>query len=141
MKCPICNGVMKRMQDKVRFTAYRCSSCGEELMDMSQLKQLVDEIDPIAVSDHLSWSSVDGQFFNDLLPLPYTEEALVHFCRKVEQVQEYLGRQMLIENPSSYLKFSESTWSEPEFLREVARRTGCGLLLDVNNVFVSAINL
>ncbi|WP_255724916.1 DUF692 domain-containing protein [Photobacterium sp. OFAV2-7] len=107
---------------------------------LSQLKQLVDEIDPIAVSDHLSWSSVDGQFFNDLLPLPYTEEALVHFCRKVEQVQEYLGRQMLIENPSSYLSFASSAIPEWEFLHQVQQRTGCGLLLDLNNIYVSAFN-
>lgn len=107
---------------------------------LSQLKQLVDEIDPIAVSDHLSWSSVDGQFFNDLLPLPYTEEALVHFCRKVEQVQDYLGRQMLIENPSSYLSFASSAIPEWEFLHQVQQRTGCGLLLDLNNIYVSAFN-
>jgi len=107
---------------------------------LSQLKQLVDEINPIAVSDHLSWSSVDGQFFNDLLPLPYTEEALNHFCRKVEQVQEYLGCQMLIENPSSYLSFANSAIPEWEFLHQVQQRTGCGLLLDLNNIYVSAFN-
>nr|WP_083651711.1 DUF692 domain-containing protein [Photobacterium proteolyticum] len=107
---------------------------------LSQLKQLVDEIDPIAVSDHLSWSSVDGQFFNDLLPLPYTEEALEHFCHKVEQVQDYLGRQMLIENPSSYLSFASSAIPEWEFLHQVQQRTGCGLLLDLNNIYVSAFN-
>ena len=107
---------------------------------LNQLKQLVDEIDPIAVSDHLSWSSVDGQFFNDLLPLPYTEEALNHFCRKVEQVQDYLGRQMLIENPSSYLSFANSAIPEWEFLHQVQQRTGCGLLLDLNNIYVSAFN-
>lgn len=107
---------------------------------LSQLKQLVDEINPIAVSDHLSWSSVDGQFFNDLLPLPYTEEALTHFCRKVEQVQDFLGRQMLIENPSSYLSFASSEIPEWEFLHQVQQRTGCGLLLDLNNIYVSAFN-
>ncbi|MCW8331103.1 DUF692 domain-containing protein [Photobacterium sp. SDRW27] len=105
-----------------------------------QLKHLVDEINPIAVSDHLSWSSVDGQFFNDLLPLPYTEAALQHFCRKVEQVQEFLGRQMLIENPSSYLSFAHSEIPEWEFLHQVQQRTGCGLLLDLNNIYVSAFN-
>lgn len=105
-----------------------------------QLKQLVDEINPIAVSDHLSWSSVNGQFFNDLLPLPYTEEALIHFCQKVEQVQDFLGRQMLIENPSSYLSFANSEIPEWEFLHQVQQRTGCGLLLDLNNIYVSAFN-
>lgn len=105
-----------------------------------QLKQLVDDIEPFAVSDHLSWSSVDGQFFNDLLPLPYTEDALAHFCHKVGQVQDFLGRQMLIENPSSYLSFAHSEIPEWEFLREVQQRTGCGLLLDLNNIYVSAFN-
>ena len=95
---------------------------------LAKLKQLVDEIDPIAVSDHLSWSSVDGQYFNDLLPLPYTEEALTHFCNKVNQVQDILGRQFLVENPSSYLGFKHSTIPEWEFLRAVQQRTGCGLL-------------
>ncbi|MCQ1057896.1 DUF692 domain-containing protein [Photobacterium sp. ZSDE20] len=107
---------------------------------LSRLKQLVDEIDPIAVSDHLSWSSVDGQYFNDLLPLPYTEEALAHFCHKVEQVQDTLGRQLLVENPSSYLSFNHSTIPEWEFLRAVQQRTGCGLLLDLNNIYVSSFN-
>ncbi|PSW09049.1 hypothetical protein C9J01_22055 [Photobacterium rosenbergii] len=107
---------------------------------LGQLKQLVDEINPIAVSDHLSWSSVDGQYFNDLLPLPYTEEALAHFCRKVEQVQEALGRQLLVENPSSYLSFNHSTIPEWEFLRAVQQRTGCGLLFDLNNIYVSSFN-
>ena len=107
---------------------------------LSQLKQLVEEINPIAVSDHLSWSSVDGQYFNDLLPLPYTEEALAHFCRKVEQVQDTLGRQLLVENPSSYLSFNHSTIPEWEFLRAVQQRTGCGLLFDLNNIYVSSFN-
>ncbi|WEM44082.1 DUF692 domain-containing protein [Photobacterium sp. DA100] len=107
---------------------------------LSQLKQLVNDINPIAVSDHLSWSSVDGRYFNDLLPLPYTEEALAHFCCKVEQVQDALGRQMLVENPSSYLSFNHSTIPEWEFLRAVQQRTGCGLLLDLNNIYVSSFN-
>lgn len=107
---------------------------------LSQLIQLVNDINPIAVSDHLSWSSVDGRYFNDLLPLPYTEEALAHFCCKVEQVQDALGRQMLVENPSSYLSFNHSTIPEWEFLRAVQQRTGCGLLLDLNNIYVSSFN-
>lgn len=105
-----------------------------------QLKHLVDEINPIAVSDHLSWSSVDGQFFNDLLPLPYTEEALDNFCHKVDQVQHFLGRQFLVENPSSYLSFQPSAMPEWEFLHQVQQRTECGLLLDLNNIYVSAFN-
>ncbi|KLV07810.1 hypothetical protein ABT56_04310 [Photobacterium aquae] len=107
---------------------------------LCQLKGLIDELAPIAVSDHLSWSSVDGEYFNDLLPLPYTEEALSHFCRKVEQVQDFLGRRLLVENPSSYLQFSHSTIPEWEFLNHVQQRTGCGLLLDLNNIYVSAFN-
>ncbi|WP_281545938.1 DUF692 domain-containing protein [Grimontia sp. SpTr1] len=107
---------------------------------LGKLKQLVDTIDPLFISDHLSWSSVDGEYFNDLLPLPYTEEALEVFCRNVDATQDYLSRQMLVENPSSYLSFSHSTIPEWEFLAEVARRTGCGLLLDLNNIHVSAFN-
>ncbi|MGF1683040.1 DUF692 domain-containing protein [Photobacterium minamisatsumaniensis] len=107
---------------------------------LMQLKQLIDEIQPIAISDHLSWSSIDGQFFNDLLPLPYTEEALNVFCQKVMQVQDYLGRPMLIENPSSYLSFNHSTIPEWEFLHQVQQRTDCGLLLDLNNIYVSGLN-
>ncbi|MFD2179178.1 DUF692 domain-containing protein [Veronia pacifica] len=107
---------------------------------LAQLKTLVDAVNPILVSEHLSWSSVDGQYFNDLLPLPYTEEALDVFCRNVSQTQDYLGRQLLVENPSSYLSFSHSTMPEWEFLVEVQRRTQCGLLLDLNNIHVSAFN-
>jgi hypothetical protein len=92
------------------------------------------------VSEHLSWSSVGGRYLNDLLPLPYTEEALDHVVSRIEQVQEFLGRQILIENPSTYLQFVESIIPEWEFLAEVARRSGCGILLDVNNIHVSARN-
>lgn len=107
---------------------------------LAQLRRLVNEINPIAVSEHLSWSSVNGQFFNDLLPLPYTEEALTHFCLKVDQVQETLNRQLLVENPSSYLSFNHSTIPEWTFLSAVQKRTGCGLLLDLNNIYVSSFN-
>ena len=100
----------------------------------------MQRLEPGFVSDHLSWGSVHGRYFNDLLPLPYTEEALRHFCWRVIDAQEFLGRRILIENPSTYLQFAESTIPEPEFLREVARITGCGILLDVNNVHVSAFN-
>lgn len=107
---------------------------------LAQLKQLADEIGPVRISEHLSWSSVAGRYYNDLLPLPYTGEALVHFCGKVSQVQEALGRPILIENPSSYLLAAHGEWSEWDFLAEVQRRTGCGLLLDLNNLYVSAHN-
>ncbi len=108
---------------------------------LARLKHLVDWLKPASFSEHLAWSTHDSQFYNDLLPLPYTDKSLARICDHIDQVQEQLGRQMLLENPSSYLAFAESTWEEPAFLAEIARRTGCGLLLDVNNVFVSATNL
>ena len=107
---------------------------------LAKLKALIDRIEPGLVSDHLSWSSVNGCYLNDLLPLPYTEEALRHFCGRVGEVQDYLGREILIENPSTYLEYCESTIPECEFLREVAAVAGCKILLDVNNIYVSAIN-
>lgn len=107
---------------------------------LESLKNLIARFDPLFVSDHLCWSSVDGIYLNDLLPLPYTEEALVHFSERVKRVQDYLGRELLIENPSSYLQYKHSTIDEAEFLAEVVARSGCGLLLDVNNVYVSAMN-
>ncbi|CAH7116333.1 conserved hypothetical protein [Vibrio chagasii] len=105
-----------------------------------QLKALIDDIEPFLVSDHLSWSQTGGHYFNDLLPLPYTEEALDVFCRNVIDVQDNLQRPMLIENPSSYLAFKHSTIPEWEFLAEVQKRTECRLLLDFNNIFVSSFN-
>ncbi|MBY6081715.1 MNIO family bufferin maturase [Ruegeria arenilitoris] len=108
---------------------------------LARLKHLVGWLNPASFSEHLAWSTHDSQFLNDLLPLPYTDATLARICDHIDQVQQTVGRQMVLENPSSYLAFAESTWSEPDFLREIARRTGCGLLLDVNNVFVSATNL
>jgi uncharacterized protein (UPF0276 family) len=108
---------------------------------LSRLKHLVDWLNPASFSEHLAWSTHDNHFLNDLLPLPYTGATLTKVARQISQVQDTLGRQMLLENPSSYLAFAESTLSEPDFLRELVARTGCGLLLDVNNVFVSATNL
>ncbi|UWQ15458.1 DUF692 domain-containing protein [Aliiroseovarius sp. M344] len=117
---------------------------GETRLDpehLARLRKLVDWLNPAKFSEHLAWSTHDGAFLNDLLPLPYTTQTIARITAHINEVQENLGRKMLLENPSSYLAFAESTWSEPDFLREVARRTGCGLLLDVNNVFVSATNL
>ena len=111
-----------------------------DAMHLARLAHLVQMVEPVFVSEHLSWGSINGVHFNDLLPLPYTEEALDHFCLHVRQVQDYLGRKILIENPSSYLRYRHSTIPESEFLAAVSRRTGAGLLLDVNNVFVSACN-
>lgn len=107
---------------------------------LQSLKQLIDIFQPALVSDHLSWSSLQGQFFNDLLPVPYTKEALFYFVNNLNQIQEHLQRQILIENPSSYLEYNESEMSEPEFINEIVKQTGCGLLLDLNNVYVSATN-
>lgn len=117
---------------------------GEAALDaghLARLKQLCDWLQPASFSEHLAWSTHDSHFLNDLLPLPFTTATLHRVADHIDQVQEALGRRMLLENPSSYLAFAESTWSETDFLDEVARRTGCGLLLDVNNVFVSATNL
>jgi len=107
---------------------------------LQQLKELIDEVQPLFVSDHLSWSESGGHYFNDLLPLPYTEEALEVFCRNVLTVQDAIKRPILIENPSSYLQFNHSTITEWEFLVQVQQRTECRLLLDLNNVHVSAFN-
>ncbi len=108
---------------------------------LARLKHLVGWLNPASFSEHLAWSTHDAHFLNDLLPLPYTERTLRRVVSHIDQVQDVLGRQMLLENPSSYLAFAESTLSETDFLAEVVTRTGCGLLLDVNNVFVSATNL
>jgi len=107
---------------------------------LDKLKRLIARYRPALVSDHLSWSAVDGRYLNDLLPLPYTEEALALVASRIEEAQHYLDRQLLIENPSTYLQFVESTIPEVEFLGALVERTGCALLLDVNNVYVSARN-
>lgn len=107
---------------------------------LARLRRLCDRYEPESFSEHLAWSSHGAEYLNDLLPLPYTPETLRLVCDHVDQVQEALGRQMLLENPATYLSFAQSTIDETAFLNEVARRTGCGLLLDVNNVFVSCTN-
>lgn len=117
------------------------SAEGVDLRHLDRLVGLVRRIEPALVSEHLSWSIAGGTYLNHLLPLPYTEESLALVCRHVSQAQEALKRRLLIENPSSYLRFRHSPIPEPEFLGEVARRTGCGLLCDVNNVFVTCHNL
>lgn len=107
---------------------------------LARLAHLCTWLNPASFSEHLAWSTHDGAYFNDLLPLPYTNATLAQVAAHVAQVQDALGRRMLLENPSSYLAFAESDWDEVDFLAEIARRTGCGLLLDVNNVHVSATN-
>jgi uncharacterized protein len=107
---------------------------------LARLKTLIARHHPESFSEHLAWSSHGGIYYNDLLPLPYTEETLARVVAHVDEVQAVLGRQLLLENPSTYLQFAESAIPEVEFLKEISDRTGCGLLLDVNNVFVQAKN-
>lgn len=116
---------------------------GERDIDAAHLERfaaLVDHYKPALVSEHLAWSTHDDIFYNDLLPVPYTRETLERVVRHVSQVQDRTGRQILIENPSTYVTFAESTMPEVEFMEQIARRSGCGLLFDVNNVYVSATN-
>jgi hypothetical protein len=117
------------------------SAEGLDSAHLARVAALVKRLEPCWVSDHLSWSVSGGRYFNDLLPLPYTEEALDVVVGNVGQLQDALGRQVSIENPSCYLGFAHSTLSEPAFLSELARRSGCGLLLDANNIVVTAHNL
>ncbi len=117
---------------------------GEEPLDrahLKRLKKLNDRVQPAVFSEHLAWSTHDSEFLNDLLPLPYTADTLTRVANHIDEVQNTLGRQMLLENPSSYLAFAESTLSESDFLAELVHKTNCGLLLDINNVFVSSTNL
>jgi uncharacterized protein (UPF0276 family) len=117
------------------------SAEGVDRRHLSRIKGLVDRFQPAMVSEHLAWSQAGGAYLNHLLPLPYTEESLAAVCRNVEEVQTTLGRRVLVENPSGYLRFAASTIPEPEFLSALAARTGCGLLCDVNNIHVTAENL
>jgi uncharacterized protein (UPF0276 family) len=107
---------------------------------LARLARVAERYQPAVVSEHLAWSTHDGAFLNDLLPLPYTDETLGRVCEHIDLVQTTLKRTMLLENPSTYVAFAETTMNETDFLREIVRRTGCGLLLDVNNIFVSATN-
>ena len=107
---------------------------------LHKLKALIARFEPGLVSEHLCWSSVNGRYLNDLLPLPYTEEALSHVTDRIRRVQDFLGRRILIENLSSYLQYTHSTIPEWEFIAEVARKSDCDILLDVNNVYVSSVN-
>jgi uncharacterized protein (UPF0276 family) len=116
------------------------SADGIDAAHLQRFRDLVRSTQPAFVSEHLSWSVVDGAYLNDLLPLPYTEEALRIVARNIDIVQEALGRAILIENPSRYLRLTHSTIAEPEFIAQLVRRTGCHLLCDVNNIYVSSIN-
>lgn len=108
---------------------------------LDRLKRLVDQFEPAQFSEHLAWSSHDGAYLNDLLPLSYTYKSLARVVQHVDQLQTVLKRKVLIENPSSYIGFADAELPETEFLRELCSRSGCGLLLDVNNIFVSSVNL
>jgi uncharacterized protein len=116
------------------------SADGLDARHLDKLDRLVRRIEPALVSDHLCWGRIAGTHLNDLLPLPFTDEALAIVCRHVDAVQTRLQRRFLVENVSSYLTWNESSMAEAEFVAEVARRTGCGLLVDVNNIHVNAVN-
>jgi uncharacterized protein (UPF0276 family) len=107
---------------------------------LSRLKELSDDIEPMWISDHICWTGVDGKNLHDLYPLPYTEEAIIHIVKKIDQAQNFLGRQMLIENVSSYIHFENAEMTEWEFVKEIAERADCGILLDINNIYVSGRN-
>lgn len=116
---------------------------GEQPLDKAHLQRLADlnrRYEPGLFSEHLAWSTHETTYFNDLLPVPYDAATLGRVCDHIDEVQEVVGRRMLLENPSTYVAFAQSTMSELEFLSEITRRTGCGLLLDVNNVYVSCTN-
>jgi uncharacterized protein len=136
---------LRHLQDQFPISVHGVglSIGGEGPLDtdhLDRLKTLCDWVNPASFSEHLAWSTHDAEFLNDLLPLPYTQKTLGTVVSHVQQVQEKLGRRMLLENPSTYLAFAESDMDEVTFLSEIAQQTGCGLLLDVNNVFVSATN-
>lgn len=117
------------------------SAAGVSETHLGKLKTLVGHVDPVLVSEHLSWSTANDRSVPDLLPLPMTAEALAVICDNIDKVQNALGRSILVENPSSYLAFKGAEMAEPMFIAEVIRRTGCGLLLDINNIHVSAHNI
>lgn len=116
------------------------SSDDLNMVYLKKLKKLVDLVQPMIVSDHVCWTSQGGHYSHDLLPLPYTQETLDRVVRKVDQVQNFLGREILLENPSAYIMFPNNEMSEVEFLNSVTKQSGCGLLLDINNVYVSCTN-
>lgn len=107
---------------------------------LCELKKLADRIEPEFISDHLCWTGIAGKNLHDLMPIPYTQETILHVVDRVRQVQDFLGRRILLENVSSYVTFAESEMSEWEFLRTIAERSDCHILLDINNIFVSAFN-
>jgi len=132
-----------RAQYPISLHGVGLSIGGEGPLDQAhigRLAALIDRYQPAVFSEHLAWSSHGGAYLSDLLPLPWTRSTLDRVCAHIDEVQTRLKRQMLLENPATYVAFASSTMGEAEFIRAVARRTGCGLLLDLNNVFVSAAN-
>ncbi|MFP4098605.1 MAG: DUF692 domain-containing protein [Alphaproteobacteria bacterium] len=107
---------------------------------MRQIKELVNIYEPFQISDHVSWSASGNAHLNDLLPLPYTQETLQRLCDNIERVQEYFGRAILVENPSTYISFSADEMTEYEFMNRISQKTGCGILLDINNIYVQSVN-
>jgi uncharacterized protein len=137
---------VERLRADYRFSVHAVglslgSVDGLDAAHLARVAALVKRLEPDFVSDHLSWSTFGGRYFNDLLPLPYTEEALEVVACNLDRLQEALGRQVSVENPSCYLEVAPSTMSEPVFLAELVRKSGCGLLLDANNIHVTAHNL
>jgi uncharacterized protein (UPF0276 family) len=116
------------------------SADGLDARHLARLKRLVERLEPVLVSEHLAWSMAGGAYLNHLLPLVYSEETLAIVCRNVDHAQTVLGRRLLVENPASYLRFVDSCIPEPEFLTAIVRRTGCALLCDVNNIYVTSQN-
>ena len=116
------------------------SADGLRALHLAKLQSLVARVDPLLVSEHLCWGALGGRHFNDLLPLPYTEEALALMVERVDQVQTALGRMILVENVSSYLQYRDSALPELEFVAELSRRSGCAILLDINNLYVNSVN-
>jgi len=110
------------------------------LIISKKLKQLVERIEPVWVSDHLCWTGVNGENLHDLLPLPYTAETVDHVVSRIRQCQDFLGQRLVFENVSSYVQFTHSEMTEWEFITEITQRADCGILLDVNNIYVSSMN-
>ncbi len=144
-----CGGVHKHFLDKISthypisMHAVGLSLGADQDVDnrhLSKLKALVDRYNPILVSDHVAWSSSGNAHLNDLLPLPYTQKSLEKISRNINQVQDMLGRQILVENPSTYITFKDNDMSEPEFMNRLCHDTGCAMILDVNNIFVQSHN-
>ncbi|MGE0423905.1 MAG: DUF692 domain-containing protein [Reyranellaceae bacterium] len=137
---------IERLRADYRFSVHAValslgSAGGLDADHLERVRALVERLQPDLVSDHLSWSVASGTYLNDLLPLPFTDESLAVVCANVERLQDSLGRRVLVENPSSYLRFTHSTIGEAEFLAAVVARTGCGLLCDVNNIHVTCSNM